>query len=330
MSPSRHTGPATPGRHGPPPRFLWASCRTFARPALSRVLGLGRCQIDTTRRFGALDTASPRTNVAAHAFRWRETRPKPGEVTLWQEGQSPERPVPVTARRWSPQPGLDPPPIVWQGRPNDVAMLLEAAPVRSAVRHEQPRGHRSRSPVAPGSDLWRQPNLPIERPEHLRDIDDLGLELDHEKRASQGMPGEGIDDAPLAVDREGRLRRQLPAADVREPPRKRLVERAMPRVHDPIQVATPPPKRVVRPAVERLRDGANLPHRHAIGETTFDPRDVSLRDSSPCCQLGLRPVSTDPEGSKRGSQAIGIHLPSMPATHWPAITRHPGRISARM
>jgi hypothetical protein len=104
----------------------------------------------------------------------------------------------------------------------------------------------------------------------------------------------------------------------------------MPGVHDPIKIATPPAKRVVRPAVERLRDGANLPHRHAIGETTLDPRDISLRDSSPRCKLGLRPANANPERPKRGAQAIGIHVASMPATDWPAITWLPGRISARM
>lgn len=219
-----------------------------------------------------------------------------------------------------PKPAFHPSAIVRQRSAKHVAMLVKPSRVGAAVRNEQPRGNGPWTPLARGGDLGSQPDLPIEGPKHLRDIDDLGLELDNEEGASPGMPGEGVDHASFAVDRERHLRRELPVTNPREPSGEGLMERGMARVHDPIELAAAPAKGVVGPGVERQRGGHDLRHRQAIREAALDPRDVGFRHARARRQLGLRPTDADPQRSKRGPEPMGVHeveddRDGLPAAH---------------
>ena len=60
------------------------------------------------------------------------------------------------------------------------------------------------------SDLTSQPPALIHLSHQLVDVDDVGLELDHDEGAQAAMPRQDVDHAALAVDRERHLRIKHP------------------------------------------------------------------------------------------------------------------------
>ena len=160
-------------------------------------------------------------------------------------------------------------------------MFVKPPPVGTTVRDQQPRRKAVGPPVACCSDLWGEPNLPVKGPQHLGNIDDLGLQLDDEEGASPRVPREAVDDAPLTVDRERRLRGELPTTRIREPSGEGLMERGMACIHDPIELSATPAQGVVGPSIEGKGDRPDLRHRDAIPKTALHPRDVGFGHAGP-------------------------------------------------
>ena len=95
-------------------------------------------------------------------------------------------------------------------------------------------------PAACGGDRAGQAPLAVERSEHLVDVHESGLELDHEQVPGRGVPCQLVDDAALPVEREGDLRLDYPAWLRGEECREALREVRVPAAQQPIGVTTAP------------------------------------------------------------------------------------------
>ena len=82
--------------------------------------------------------------------------------------------------------------------------------VGARVGQDHPCRDADRSPGAIVGDRTGESLLPVERPKHFVDVDQLRLELDDQQRAGGRVPRELVDDAALPEDREGDLRHDLP------------------------------------------------------------------------------------------------------------------------
>ncbi|MEO6349539.1 MAG: hypothetical protein ABIP53_02720 [Candidatus Limnocylindrales bacterium] len=81
-------------------------------------------------------------------------------------------------------------------------MGTDTSAIHHAVAHDQPHRDGQKVPSAVPCYLRRESSLSIERAHLLVDVDDVGLELDHQKRSRICMPGKDVDDATLDSDRE--------------------------------------------------------------------------------------------------------------------------------
>lgn len=190
-------------------------------------------------------------------------------------------------------------------------MFSESPAIGAAGCEEEPGADSLRSPASLTRDARRESNLPIERPEDLGDVDELGLELDNQNNAARRVPGKTIDDSPFAVDREGHLRSQRPSIYLGQPVRECLMERGMASSDDAIELAAAPTKREVGPSIQGKGDRMDLPHRQLIGKAPLNSRHVRLRDPRATRELSLRPPGSDAKRTDSCSKSTCVHARSM-------------------
>lgn len=85
-----------------------------------------------------------------------------------------------------------------------------APPVRRGVLHDEPGAHRRSSPTVLRRDAWGQAALPVQRPEGILNVYDLGLQLDYQHRPTARVPPKQVDHAALTVDRKRDLGQEEP------------------------------------------------------------------------------------------------------------------------
>ena len=129
---------------------------------------------------------------------------------LWQETERVHRPGRV------PQPGKDPAPVHGKLGPQRRGVRSDRSSVRPAVRHDHPRRDRHRIPPRERATAAASRRLRSRGGHELADVDDLGLQLDHQQDPACRVPREDVDDAAFAVDREGDLRLRDPARKIPE------------------------------------------------------------------------------------------------------------------
>jgi hypothetical protein len=76
-------------------------------------------------------------------------------------------------------------------------MFGDAPLVRPPVREHDPLGHDRRLPAAVACDDTRQAPTTIGNHQEATRVNELGLDLDEEERATAGIPGDEVDNAAL-------------------------------------------------------------------------------------------------------------------------------------
>jgi hypothetical protein len=202
-------------------------------------------------------------------------------------------------------------------------MGLDAPSVRLRVGNDQPDAHRSAkfgTPTEAQSDPPREASLPVERPEKLVHVGDLGLELDDEQHGRFGPIPQQVDHSTLAAERERGLGRKDPAADLAESSRDQLVESRMPGVEQAVEVARSPARDQVDADVKNGADASSRREAQIVEVTPFGPRDRGPRDGGKPTQILLPQASPDPELSEHGPDPLIIHRRSLTPGPWLRLT----------
>ncbi len=101
--------------------------------------------------------------------------------------------------------------IVREQGTNRGFMVGHAAPIGAAILNDERSRHAVGRPAELAPDQAGELSLAAKRADHLADIDDLGLDLDDQQRASWCVPGEDVDEATVAAEIERRLGAGLPS-----------------------------------------------------------------------------------------------------------------------
>ena len=189
------------------------------------------------------------------------------------------------------QPGPEPAAIRGQHGRKDLAVLTEPPSVRAALADDQRTADERRRPSEPFGDPGSQALLAIEDPDRFADVDDGGLDLDHEQGPRLGVPREDVDEASLAALAEGHLRPGLP------PKSPKLSKHGGNEVgvvgrRETCQVPMSRPRRELQANLEHSGDRAEDPNRQRREMATLDPghrldghargrRDVALAPGAP-------------------------------------------------
>ncbi len=93
------------------------------------------------------------------------------------------------------------------GRPQEISPEASSRAARAlsgsfAHRRPRPTSRSCRQPSPTSPDLGGESPLPVDRPHQPIDVDELGLELDHEEAATRSMPGEPVDGPALAIEQK--------------------------------------------------------------------------------------------------------------------------------
>ena len=191
-------------------------------------------------------------------------------------------------------------------------MLREACSVRPARPDDDPRRDRERVPAARSRTICRiKRAFSVDLSDQLIDVDDVGLELDHEDRATAGMPGDDVDDTTFAVDGVGDLGGQDPGGELAgEPARDRARGAGVLRVEQAVEVSSAPPRYEIDTDVERRRDPADQVQRERSRMTPLEPRDRRWRYAGLRRQVRLAPTTANADRPDRP-----------PRSRWSSIQR---------
>ena len=203
-------------------------------------------------------------------------------------------------------------------------MGMDRSAVALAAGDDDPDGGSLWVPSTFAGDASRQPSLPIDRPNEILHIHELGLELDDEQCSSRGMPGEDVDDAALAEDRERHLGSGDPLGQVAEEAGELLVHRAVTGVEESIELAAAPPGQEHDPDIEGGRRPPQRVEREAPDVTAFDPRDGRSMDPCPRGHVLLTERASDANGTHRAAESLIVHARIMSLTA-PALITGAGR-----
>ena len=91
------------------------------------------------------------------------------------------------------EPASDGPAVDGEGGAEHRRDAPRPAAVGPALGDDEPRRDASRRPAALRAICAASRTLPIQRPDRLLEVDELGLELDHQRRSSRRVPGEDVD-----------------------------------------------------------------------------------------------------------------------------------------
>jgi len=178
------------------------------------------------------------------------------------------------------------------------------------IAEQHPAADRSDLPPPLAGELRRQAPIAIDGCNQCLDIDELGLQLNHQQRPARRMECEDVDDTSLAVDRERRLRGQEPAR-VREGTGDRFVHRRMARGDHPIEISASPSGDVLEADFERGSDAKQRVDRKAAHMAALDPRDGGAGYPGAQRHIGLTPSMPQTNRPEYRSQSKRIHRAMM-------------------
>lgn len=194
-------------------------------------------------------------------------------------------------------------------------MLADVPSVGRGVGDDHPSADAVRTRQAPfRRDPGGESRRPVERPDQLLDVHDLGLELDDKDGSARAVPREDVDDPALAVDREGDLWPSAPLGKRREPTRHSPMQRRVTLVEKPRQLTAAPPGKQVQPDVERGSDYAQQAQGTTLQMSPLHLGHDGPGDSSPRRNIGLAPPPPQADRTQRGSDYLILH-----ASSWRAL-----------
>jgi len=186
----------------------------------------------------------------------------------------------------------------------------DSPPIRGAACHDDPARdqHTGRhGPSMIAGDPGRKPPLPIDGPDQLVQIGDVGLQLDDEQHPPTCVIREHVDDASLTKDRERDLGPRHPARQAGESAAHGLVKTRMSVIEQTVEVACPPARDDIEPDVE----GRGVTSRGIEAQrpemASLDPRYGRLRDAGQPGDVGLAQATTDPDLAEGGAESLVVH-----------------------
>src|SRR5947207_4677663 len=219
------------------------------------------------------------------------------------EHQTPDRSVGCA------QPSAHLPAVARVCRAEHRPMVRRTLPIGTRIGNDHPHGNARRidQPCALTGDLRGVPLLPVERPDQLVHVDELGLELNDNQRSRPLVPRDEVDDSSLAEVRERHLRREPPPSTRLELARDRRVHRRVPSSEQAVEVTASPSPDDIDAHVERSRHSPDYLERHGRQMTALHPRHGALADPGPSGEVLLAPAAADPEEADRGSEPLIGH-----------------------
>jgi hypothetical protein len=193
-------------------------------------------------------------------------------------------------------------------------MRLHPTAIGLAVRHDQPDAYlrrSSRSPAQARGHPRRQAALPIQSPEKLVDIRDLGLELDHEQQVAGWVIRKEVDDTALAAEGERRLGRAEPGTDLTEPARDEFVQARVARVEQSVEVSGSPPRDQVKSDVQDRSDATEGREAGLAEVAALNPRDGRPRNAGNSRNVGLSQTTAKSDLPQHRPDPLVVHRPSL-------------------
>jgi hypothetical protein len=185
------------------------------------------------------------------------------------------------------------------------------ATICGRVSEYDPGGGILDVPAAFSRHLRRQPAVPVHGGEQLLDVNELGLELDHEEFASQRVERKDIDDSSFSIDCERNLRHGQPSGVSTEEAGDLLMHAAVAGAEHSIEVASTPARDKVDPDLESSRHGKNRVERQFARMAAFNPRDRRGRRRHPLAYISLPHAAADANRAEDTSEADQLHPGSM-------------------
>ena len=193
--------------------------------------------------------------------------------------------------------------------------------VRRGVGDDEGRRNIRRGEVELGRDQRPEAPLPVERAKHLRNVDDLCLDLDEKKSSRSLVPSDDVDQAALAGMSKRDLRTSDPA-DAAQVGDDRLNERRVAGVRHSLDVACSSPDRKVEPRLEHPRHAPDRCHGDRIEVASFDPGDRLIRNASQPRDICLPHPAPNPKDPQQGADSLVVHgVKTMQRSAYPAISR---------
>jgi hypothetical protein len=149
--------------------------------------------------------------------------------------------------------------------------------------------------------------LGVQGPKEIAEVEQLGLELDHQQRSRRGMPAQEIDDPALAELGERHLGPDHPATHRGQPADHELSERCVPGVDDTVDVDRASARAHLDPDLEGAGDRSNRVQRSLTQVPALDPRDGASRYTGSVRQVLLRPVPPNSSHPNEPSKADVVH-----------------------
>lgn len=213
--------------------------------------------------------------------------------------------------------------VARQCRPERGRVGPDPPTIRASLGHHQAGRDGVHRPAKVGGDPAAKSCLSIERAEQFPDIDDLGLELDNEQRATTGVPREQVDHAAFAVDGKRHLGPDGPAVDGVEPADADLGEAGVAGADHPLQVAATPPRQQVHAHLEDCPDRAKRAQAQGIEVASLDPRHRGVRHPCSPCHVLLPKAQPQPDAAKPRAQLDVLHRVSLKSGAYPGLIAGP-------
>ena len=156
-----------------------------------------------------------------------------------------------------------------------------------------------------------QARLPIDLPQKILDVDDVGLELDDQERSRSGMPRKDVHDAALPVDGEALLGDEGPTGQLLEQHGRPLVECGVARIDGTIELAAVPLGDEVEPDLQRSSNPTQRRQGHGLEMPPLNVRHDGPTDICPIGDVLLPKASSDAHRAKDGPNALVDHDPSI-------------------
>jgi hypothetical protein len=181
----------------------------------------------------------------------------------------------------------------------------------AASRHDNHHPNPPRPPaLLSGESRRRDPDLSIQRREHLLQVDDPRLHLDDQQHLAIGAPPNHVDGPSLTVRVERVLDHRLPAL-TGQTGHDGIHQRRMVPVQKPIATISLPSAAHVQRDTEHVGDPLERPYLQPAQIAALHSRDGLLGDARTPRELGLRKPLLQPDDPNEGRDPRLLHPPTL-------------------
>jgi hypothetical protein len=196
---------------------------------------------------------------------------------------------------------------------------LNPASIRRVARKDDRLRDPGPAPTTSSGNLRREPDLPVERGEHLLEVWHNRLGLDHEQPSGRRVPGQQVDAPSLAADPERHFY-CTPPAYPGEDLDQSLSDRRMDGIEQPVELFASPAHSDVQLSAQTHDDPLDRIQGGARNHAPLDPRDCRLRNMTSHRQVRLPPAQSLAERPNRPTEPLAIHRSKLARAAQPTLT----------